>query len=438
MTTIAERKEQVELIWQSSFQQELNDALTLKLRQAALVGVKAVLETALREELTAQLGFGSYERRGSKAKPLNEYRSGYFQRQVNSEHGHIPDLKVPKLRRGNQEREWHILIRYQSCLQSLLDTALYIYVLGLSLRDLQEALYLVMGQMLSVTAINRITNTAQSQLQAWQQQPLTATPPVLVVDGVWVKLMYPTQATWVDQSGHTRVQVRCQERVILAALAVWPDGGYHLLHYEVALAEDEASWLAFGQHLLARGLDPQVVQLVVSDGSKGVLPTLKQYLPQAKLQRCTVHKIRGFERYLGYQDLSDTDPCTAQPWSEEAARAQRRADISTDAHYIFKATTRAEAHQRLTQFVAKWQPLEPRAVKNFIYGLKRCFEFYEFDPALHSLIHSTNLLERFFREFRAKADEIGSFPNETSCLMIFYLVMVRDHAKHNRLNFAKT
>ena len=80
--------------------------------------------------------------------------------------------------------------------------------------------------------------------------------------------------------------------------------------------------------------------------------------------------------------------------------------------------------------------LEPQAVQ--LWGLKRCFEFYEFDQTLQPLIHSTNLLERFFREFRAKADEIGSFPNETSCLTIFHLVMVRDHAKHNRFVFATT
>jgi transposase-like protein len=91
----------------------------------------------------------------------------------------------------------------------------------------------------------------------------------------------------------------------------------------------------------------------------------------------------------------------------------------------------------LEKFVDKWQSLEPRAVKNFTWGLKRCFEFYEFDKALHTLIHSTNLLERFFREFRAKSDEIGSFSNEISCLTIFHLVMVRDHAKHSRLIFAK-
>ena len=109
-----------------------------------------------------------------------------------------------------------------------------------------------------------------------------------------------------------------------------------------------------------------------------------------------------------------------------------------DAHHIFKAPNRAEAEQRLEKFNQKWQALEPQAVKNFNWGLKRCFEFYNFDPALFTLIHSTNLLERFFREFRAKSDEIGSFPNEDSCLTIFHLVMVRDHAKHQRLTFAKT
>jgi transposase-like protein len=30
-------------------------------------------------------------------------------------------------------------------------------------------------------------------------------------------------------------------------------------------------------------------------------------------------------------------------------------------------------------------------------------------------------------------DEIGAFPNEDSCLTIFFLVLQRDHAKHDRL-----
>ena len=60
------------------------------------------------------------------------------------------------------------------------------------------------------------------------------------------------------------------------------------------------------------------------------------------------------------------------------------------------------------------------------------FTFYEFNPDLHHHIRITNHLERLFREFRTKSDEIGAFPNETSCLTMFCLVVERDHAKHDR------
>lgn len=434
----SQKKEQIEQIWSESFQTELNNALKMELRQAALIGVKACLEEALCQELSEHLGFGRYERNGSGPKPAEAQRSGYFERGVSTDHGHIPDLKVPKLRRGNKERDWKILKRYQSCLQYVLDELLYIYVLGLSLRDLQEGLYVLFGSLLSVGAINQITSQVQTKMNDWQQRVIEQSPALIVVDGVWVNILYPTGESWLDRAGHHRQQRRAQERVILAALAIWPDGRYHLLHYEVAETEDEATWKTFWQHLIERGLEPKAVELVVSDGTKGLLAALTCYLPKAKLQRCTVHKVRGFERYLSYQALPETDPVTGQALTEAEAKAQRKAKICMEAHDIFKAATRTEAEQRLAQFADNWHSLEPRAVKNFNWGLKRCFEFYEFDKALHPLIHSTNLLERFFREFRAKSDEIGSFPNETSCLTIFHLVMVRDHAKHHRLTFANT
>jgi transposase-like protein len=438
MSTIAQVEVQVRRVWRSSFQYELDEALETSLREQALVGVKAALEAALIEELTAQLGFGRYDRYPMGKKPPEQQRSGFFQRAVDTSYGCIPDLRVPKLRRGNKARQWRILVRYQSALQTLLDKALYLYTLGLSLRDLQEALYLFLGHVLSRTAVNKITLVAQNKMFSWRQQPITETPPILIVDGVWMTILYPTGETWIDRSGHKRQQVRGEERVILAVLAVWPDGRHYVIHYEVATDENEDTWSAVFQHLIARGLDPSAVQLVVSDGTKGLLGALKTYLPQAALQRCTVHKVRGFRRYLTYKDLPSTDPETGQPLRPEDARRQRRRAMKTEALEVFDAPTQAEAQQRLADFVTKWQPLEPAAVRNFTWGVKRCFAFYQLHPALHHLVRSTNLLERFFREFRNKADEIGAFPNEVSCMTVFHLVMVREHAKHNRVDFAKT
>jgi hypothetical protein len=190
------------------------------------------------------------------------------------------------------------------------------------------------------------------------------------VDGVWVTILYPTGETWTDRSGHERQQVRGEERVIVAVLAVWPDGRHHLIHYEVAPNESTERWSAVCQHLVTRGLEPQAVQVVVSDGTKGLLEALGTYLPKVTLQRCTVHKVRGFEGYLSYQDLPSTDLPSGQPLTPEEARQQRWHMVKTEALAIFEAPTQTEAEQRLADFVAQSQPLEPAAVHNFTWGIK--------------------------------------------------------------------
>src|SRR6266568_4960496 len=89
-------------------------------------------------------------------------RSGTYTRRLLTTHGFIPDLHIPKLRALNRERSWEILRRYQLSMPLLLDQALYLYTLGLSIRDLQEALYILFGHVLSREAAGRVTRAAQS------------------------------------------------------------------------------------------------------------------------------------------------------------------------------------------------------------------------------------------------------------------------------------
>jgi transposase-like protein len=221
-------------------------------------------------------------------------------------------------------------------------------------------------------------------------------------------------------------------------MGVWPDGRHQILQYQLAAAEDSAGWSSLFATLLERGMDAAAVQMVVSDGSTGLPAALAMHLPQAKQQRCVVHKIRGRERAFCYRDLTTTDPDTQEPLTPEAARRLRRQQLSSDAHAIFEAPTRAEALARLAQFRSTWSTREAEVVRLLSKDVDLCLTFYQFDQSLHMLIRSTNLLERFFREFRTKSDEIGAFPNEVSCQVIFHLIVIRDDAKHDRGHTAKT
>jgi putative transposase len=438
MPRIAELKQQVDRIWFASFHTDLADTLTQQLRQHALVGVQAALEAALREELASYRDHLRTTARAAGRTPSTFRCAGSYCRRVLTTYGLIPDLCVPKLRSGNAERPWQILTRYQLAMQLVLDQALYLYTLGLSIRDLQEALYLVFGHVLSRQAVNRVTVAAQSPMQRWRERVITDTPPILIVDGVWVQILVPTGATWIDRSGHERQEMRGVERVVLAVMGVWEDGRHEILQYEATDAESSEAWSGVLASLTRRGLEPQAVRMVVSDGTTGLPAAITEHLPQAQQQRCTVHKIRGLERQFCYRDLLTTDPTTHQAMTFEQARRLRRLQVTTDAHAIFDAPSRAEAVERLAIFRTRWGQLESEVVRLLAKDIELSLTFYQFDVRLHALVRSTNLLERFFREFRTKADEIGSFPNELTCLTVFHLIVVRDHAKHDRGKVAQT
>jgi hypothetical protein len=73
-------------------------------------------------------------------------------------------------------------------------------VIGLSLRDLQEALYLILGKVLSVSAVNQITLNVQKQIESRRQVPLTRIPKMILVDGVWVEIQYTMDGEFKVQS----------------------------------------------------------------------------------------------------------------------------------------------------------------------------------------------------------------------------------------------
>ena len=155
--TIAEREQQILRVSQQGCHAALDEALAEKLRSEVVATVKAVLETALNEEVKAFLNTWSQEK-----KP---HPSGFYPRGLNTQYGQITDLAIPKLRQGNSQREWQILQRYQRSLGNLLDWMCCLCVMGLSLRDRQEALYFLLGRVLSISAVNQITLKRQRQLE---------------------------------------------------------------------------------------------------------------------------------------------------------------------------------------------------------------------------------------------------------------------------------
>jgi putative transposase len=464
MAKIVDRIQQTEIVLNSIFDMDIHNRIEEELQKATLPIVKCCIEGFLKKELSEHIN-------NSKAKGLstNElYRSGFFKRNLTTLYGQIEDLCVPKLRKGNKNREWNVLSRYKCLMPVLLSKLMYLYVLGLSIRDLQESLYILNGKMLDKNTINGITLELQAKLSKMRNKPIFGSFIALIVDGVWVKISYPTEDTYIDKSGHERKVIKTYERVILAGIGIDSEGSYTLLHYKVSETESEDTWNAFFSEMNDKGLNNRDIKLVTSDGSKGILSSVNKNFPNGTLQRCIEHKAENISLYLTYKGLEDNqtpsleeevpilketvkeqsiievedlkinevqnndngNDVAAQQLTKEEQKQSYQNQIIGHAKNIFLAEDISEAKRRLDEWTKKWNVLEPRAVSVFNKGIDRCFEFYKFDKNLHKLIRTTNLIERSFREFRTRIDEIGAFPNEIACCTLFEVTINRFHLKN--------
>mgnify|MGYP001033705538 CR=1 FL=1 len=418
----------IESIRAECFHHPVSHELMKQLENEIKDVIRRVINEALSKELDEYLGFGRYERTG-EAKPPSRHRSGFFSRSLRTVWGST-GVRVPKLRRGNKKRAWQVIARYERSFGPWLDLQLHMYRLGFSQRDLQEVLHLGFGQVLSVKSVEHLTAVACEEMEAFRQAPLEDTPPVIIVDGVNIKMMCPTGTYHVNRRGQRRMVKRRIESVILAALGVWPDGRYQILYFEVFDKETKANWKQFFRHLQVKGLDTDKLQLVVSDGRPGLHTAIHASFPKTvKHQRCVFHKLKNLADNLDYEQLK-LDPDLPRREAVKQAKKTRARAILQDAAAIYEGSDIAVIAQRLAQFQQKWRGLEPKAVRRFSNDFDLTLNYLRVPFPCKRLIRTTNLLERFFREFGSRADEIGCFGSQTQAETLFYLILEREKAKH--------
>jgi len=108
------------------------------------------------------------------------------------------------------------------------------------------------------------------QAQAFQTARLANPPPIVLVDGGWLKRAVPTGEWTTDARGRRRTVKEKQQQVMLTALGIWDDGHWEILTWQLATEEDAASWGTLLGTLYTQGLTQDTPQLIVSDGAKGL------------------------------------------------------------------------------------------------------------------------------------------------------------------------
>jgi len=335
--------------------------------------VQQVVQQVLEADMDVALGAEKSERTAGRIG----YRSGYYNRTLTTRVGKL-ELRVPQDRQGRFRTE--VFERYQRSEKALVAALAEMYVQGVSTRKVKAITEDLCGHEFSASAISRINQSLDAELEKFARRKLEEPYPYLVLDARYEK---------IREDGVIR------SHAVLVAIGINWDGRRCVLAVELANRESQSSWKEFLAGLRQRGLGG--VQVVISDDHAGLRKAIREVVPEALWQRCYVHFLRNA---LDYLPRKADDDCLME------------------LRWIYERRNRDEARQDLTAWLSKWGSRYPKLCSWVEENIEETLTFYGLPLPHHKHLKSTNLLERLNEELKRRTLVVRIFPNAASCLRL--------------------
>ena len=231
--------------------------------------VKELMEQTLREEIRRVLQLDwSLEK--------VPYRNGYYHRGLLTQFGHIEAIRVPRLRNKTfRTSVFGYYKRHQPAVEDLVED---IFLKGVSTRKVGDCIQRLVDYKISASTVSRITQRLDEKVQKFHHRVFLDEYQYLILDGITLKIRHSD---------------RYHKRTILVAYGITLFGRRELLDFRQSQGESQNAWEALLTSLYERGLKGEGLKLLVMDGSPGLKAAAEVVYPQAKIQRCWVHKLRN-------------------------------------------------------------------------------------------------------------------------------------------------
>jgi putative transposase len=345
-----------------------------------------VIETALGAELSEHLGYPP-----GQAPPggAGNHRNGSTPKTVQSELGPV-QINTPRDRAGTFEPQ--LVGKRQTRLAGLDEKILDLYAGGMSVRDIEEHLAALYGTtQIKRDTISRITDAVLADVQAWRTRPLERVYPILYLDALMVKV---------------REDRSVRSRACYLAIGVSVEGEREVLGIWWQESEGAKFWLAVLNDLHHRGVEDVLVACV--DGLTGFPEAIEAVFPQAWVQTCIVHQIRGSMRYVAYQD---------------------RKKVAAALKPVYGAVNAEAAETALRAFDETWGSKYPMIAASWRERWTYITPFLALPADLRRAVYTTNSIENLNRQIRKSIKTRGHFPDEQAATKLIYLAILRSERK---------
>lgn len=341
--------------------------------------VGQLLETALEVEITEHLGYERHERTDSANS-----RNGTSTKTLQTDVGPVT-IDTPRDRDGSFDPV--IAPKHSRRLSGFDDQVVSLYAKGFTTGDIVDHVADIYGSKVSKDLVTKVTDAVLDELGQWQSRPLDPVWPVLFIDAIYVKI----------RDGQV------SNRPIYVAMGINVAGERDVLGMWVGTGgESSKHWAGYLTELANRGIRDTMI--VACDGLPGLPEAIESIWPQATVQTCVVHLIRGSLRYASKAD-----------WSK----------ITADLKIIYTAPTVDAAESAWLDFADRWGTKYPAIIGLWERSWEQFIPFLDFPVELRRLIYTTNAIESLNSRFRQAVRRRGHFPHEQAAMKVLYLCVKR-------------
>lgn len=167
---------------------------------------------------------------------------------------------------------------------------------------------------MSPSTVSNLNKKIYAKIEAWRNAPIEGDHPYVYLDGIVMT------RSWAGEVRNVS---------LLVAIGVTSEGFRDVLGICEGAKEDKSGWSGFLRHLIDSDLSG--VELIVSDGCRGLIESVAEYLPDARWQRCIAHFYRNVFSHVPATKVREVahmlkgDPCPGEPGgSDRESRGSHR------------------------------------------------------------------------------------------------------------------
>ena len=332
------------------------------------------LNLVMQLEAMEQIDAEPYERADSR----KAHRNGYKERTLKTRVGELT-LKKPQFR--EMPFQTKIFDRYSRVEKALINAIVESYLQGVSTRRVQDIVSRLGIEELSASSVSRIARELDEKVEEFLKRPIEHPISYLFVDASYFKV---------------RANSRYVTKAFLIVVGIRDDGYREILGARIADGEDELFWSGLFQDLKDRGLSG--VQLVISDGHKGIQKAVEKSFLGASWQMCHVHLIRAVLRNVAkkyHKEIADKIKIAL----EDETKTQELVLELEDRGYSKAANT----------------------LEHFRFSL---WNYRSFSRDHWRRIRTTNGLERINKELKRRTRVVGAFPSDKSFMRLGVSILI--------------